>query len=72
MQNTVGEKGLNCLINNAGVLKTGENSINDVTAESMRSIYEVNTVGPAMVIKVLYFMPHRQHLFKKEIILKLV
>ncbi|XP_057296886.1 C-factor-like [Hydractinia symbiolongicarpus] len=55
VQTTVGKKGLNCLINNAGMADWGETSMEKVTAEVLRKIYEVNTIGPAMVIKT--FLP---------------
>lgn len=52
VQKTIGTHGLNCLINNAGLAKFGEKSISKVTADTMRKIYEVNVIGPAMVTKV--------------------
>lgn len=51
----VGKNGLNCLINNAGMADWGETSMEKVTAEVLRKIYEVNTIGPAMVIKVIFY-----------------
>ena len=46
---TVGEKGLNCLINNAGQITRG--SLAESTADDLRRLYEVNVIGPAMVAK---------------------
>ena len=46
----VGEEGLNCVINNAGILHF-INSIENLTVESLQTTYEVNAIGPAMVVK---------------------
>lgn len=45
----VGDQGLNCLINNAGVLKRDD--LDSVSAELLTATYAVNTIGPAMVTK---------------------
>lgn len=44
--------GLNCLINNAAVINWELKNIESLTAESLMSMYNINTVGPAMIIKV--------------------
>merc|ERR1711973_400896 len=46
---TVGEEGLNCIINNAGQIHRG--SLEETTAEDLRRVYAVNVIGPAMVVK---------------------
>ena len=46
-----GDAGLNVLINNAGVLQR-EQKIEDVTPENMMESYRINTIAPAMIIKV--------------------
>lgn len=46
----MGDKGLNCLINNAGINVLA--SLEEVTAETMLTIYETNTVAQLMVTKV--------------------
>ncbi|XP_074162696.1 uncharacterized protein LOC141564285 isoform X2 [Sminthopsis crassicaudata] len=45
----VGEKGLNCLINNAGINRIA--TLDSVTAQDMLTIYETNTVAQLMVSK---------------------
>lgn len=47
----VGDKGLNLLINNAGILL--RTSLDDVTPEKMLENFEVNTVTPLMLSKAL-------------------
>lgn len=49
----VGESGLNCLINNAGINIMG--SLEQVTTEAMLQVYETNTVAQLMVTKA--FLP---------------
>ncbi|XP_068934474.1 C-signal-like [Petaurus breviceps papuanus] len=49
----VGEQGLNCLINNAGINRIA--TLDSVTAQDMRTIYETNTVAQLMVSKA--FLP---------------
>ncbi|XP_072464598.1 C-signal-like [Notamacropus eugenii] len=49
----VGEQGLNCLINNAGINRLA--TLDSVTAQDMRTIYETNTVAQLMVSKA--FLP---------------
>lgn len=48
----VGDAGLNVLFNNAGLFQW-EDSLADVTAEQLSSIYQNNVVGPAMLTKTL-------------------
>ena len=43
-------EGLNCVINNAGVLPV-INSINDVTVQQLANTFDVNAIGPTMVSK---------------------
>ncbi|XP_036598472.1 C-factor-like [Trichosurus vulpecula] len=45
----VGEQGLNCLINNAGINRIA--TLDSVTAQDMRTVYETNTVAQLMVSK---------------------
>ena len=47
-------EGLNVLINNAGRLER-ELKIEDVSAERMMGHFQVNTVAPAMIIKVGFY-----------------
>ncbi|XP_069466217.1 C-signal-like [Ambystoma mexicanum] len=47
----VGEAGLNCLINNAGINTVA--TLEEVTAENMLKIYETNTVAQLLVTKAL-------------------
>ncbi|GBN85755.1 hypothetical protein AVEN_26391-1 [Araneus ventricosus] len=47
----VGEKGLNLLINNAGVSK--DLGFPEITEENMLFHFTTNTVGPVMVLKVM-------------------
>ncbi|XP_006642530.2 C-signal-like [Lepisosteus oculatus] len=49
----VGDEGLNCLINNAGIMISGD--IETVTAEGMMKNFETNTVSPLMITKA--FLP---------------
>jgi len=51
----VGDNGLNCLISNAGSMDKSVNCIEDVTAESLKTIYSINAVAPAMIAKA--FLP---------------
>lgn len=46
----VGDTGLNLLVNNAGVLCKA--TLQESTAEDMRSSFDTNVVGPMHVIKV--------------------
>ena len=50
----VGDKGLNVLINNAGVLPTGSRTTPFYT-EEMAETYEVNTIAPTKLTKA--FLP---------------
>ena len=49
----VGSHGLSCLINNAAQSDRSQDVIENLTVDGLRHLYEVNAIGPAMVIKVL-------------------
>jgi len=49
---TMGEDGLNCLINNAGQISRG--GLEHTTADDMRRLYEINVIGPAMLSQALF------------------
>ncbi|CAL1296286.1 unnamed protein product [Larinioides sclopetarius] len=49
IEDSVGEKGLNLVINNAGAAKY--QSFNDITEENMLFHFTTNTVGPLLVLK---------------------
>lgn len=48
----VGEKGLNVLINNAGILKDRKDVFSDVNVEDMADTFLTNSIAPVMIIKV--------------------
>lgn len=48
----VGRHGLNLIINNGGI--ASRSKITDVTPEEMTNMFNVNAVGPLMVIKVIH------------------
>lgn len=50
VEKIVGGEGLNVLINNAGQYCKGD--LDSVTAEGMRSDFELNTIAPLMLSKV--------------------
>ena len=52
IKSVVNEKGLHLLVNNAGVVNYEHSKLENVTAESLMSTFNVNTVGPAMMTKV--------------------
>ena len=54
VQEKVGERGLNVLFHNAGLLPR-DRSIEDVDPENMRRAYEVNAIAPGMLAKA--FLP---------------
>lgn len=47
----VGPAGLNCLINNAGILIHGD--LNSETREGMMTTFQCNTVSPLFVTRVI-------------------
>ena len=51
VQGVVGDKGLNLIVNNAGILPP--DNIENVTPEIMMSVYTTNTIGPLMVVQVI-------------------
>ena len=50
---TVGQHGLNCLINNAGVLDE-YTTIEGITQDSLNFLLQTNAVGPAVLTKVRF------------------
>lgn len=50
VEKKVQNEGLNLLINNAGVLD--KSGFQEVTREAMRKSYEVNAIGPLMMVQV--------------------
>ncbi|GBM26210.1 putative oxidoreductase C663.06c [Araneus ventricosus] len=52
IEDMVGEKGLNLLINNAGVLKPEK--FPEITEENMLLHFETNTVAPVMIFKAMF------------------
>ncbi|GBM00310.1 hypothetical protein AVEN_32651-1 [Araneus ventricosus] len=50
IEDKVGDKGLNLLINNAGVLK--HQGFPEITEENLLFHFTTNTIGPVMVLKV--------------------
>lgn len=53
VKNIVGEKGLNVLINNAGISRGKKESLSEMNVKDMTDIYVTNTVAPVMMIKTL-------------------
>ncbi|XP_034252969.1 C-factor-like isoform X2 [Thrips palmi] len=53
VKSIVGDKGLNVLINNAGILLQNHSSFSNCTVESLTDTYVTNTVGPIMLVKAL-------------------
>lgn len=53
VKSIVGGKGLNVLINNAGIMQDRKTSFNDCTAKSWTDHYVTNTVAPMMLSKAL-------------------
>ncbi|XP_077981298.1 C-signal-like [Glandiceps talaboti] len=51
VEQIVGDNGLNLLINNAGAFTSVERKIEAVESETLLKIFQVNTLGPIMVIK---------------------
>ncbi|XP_052130469.1 C-factor [Frankliniella occidentalis] len=49
----VGNKGLNVLINNAGIIRGRKGSLSLVNAQDMIDVYCTNTVAPILLIKAL-------------------
>jgi len=50
----VKDNGLNCIINNAGVINTEHTCIENVNADSLLQTFKINTVAPAMMVKVCW------------------
>ena len=48
----VGDEGLNCVINNAGI--SHKENLESTSSEIMKRLYANNTIAPAMIIKVVY------------------
>lgn len=53
------ETGLDVLINNAGIVGQLRQTIEDVTADDLQSVYDTNVFGPVRVIQA--FIPVLQH-----------
>ena len=53
VKHVVKGKGLHLLVNSAGIVNYEHSQLENVTAESLMSTFNVNTVGPAMLTKVV-------------------
>ncbi|XP_026285055.2 C-factor isoform X2 [Frankliniella occidentalis] len=53
ISDVVGDKGLNVLINNAGIIRGRKGSLSLVNAQDMIDVYCTNTVAPILLIKAL-------------------
>lgn len=54
VQGIVREKGLNVLINNAGVMKGKKDSLSEYNVKDMMDTLTTNFIAPVMLIKVKY------------------
>lgn len=52
VRNIVGDKGLNVLINNAGIMKEKKDSLSQMNVNDMTDTFVTNTIAPVMLIKV--------------------
>lgn len=52
VKDIVGDKGLNILINNAGILRGKKDSLSLMNAKDMTDTYLTNTVAPVLLTKV--------------------
>lgn len=52
VRDIVGDKGLNALINNAGIMKEKKVSLSQMNVKDMTDTFVTNTVAPVMLVKV--------------------
>ena len=60
VSDAVGDKGLNLLINNAGIYSTEDTCIEKVSCELMKDMFHIDVIGPALMCKVGWMMQRRE------------
>ena len=60
VSDVVGDKGLNLLINNAGIYSTEDTCIEKVSGELMKDMFHIDVIGPALMCKVGWMMQYRE------------